>query len=96
MFDPEQYANTQYHSRPIDPTNQTPLIPYLYPTYRSGFNTTSNMSSGKNEHYICKWISPDTNRLCNRTFAYMQDIGKRKSFTKEKYVLFSCSNTFNC
>lgn len=77
MFDPEQYANNQYHSRPIDSTNQTAFLPsYLYPSYRPGFNTTPAVTNGKSENYICKWISPDTNRICNRTFAYMQDIGK--------------------
>ncbi|CAF1263448.1 unnamed protein product [Rotaria sp. Silwood1] len=74
MFDPEQYANNQYHSRPMDSTNQTTFLPYLYPSYRPSFNTISNNTNIKNENYICKWINSDTNRICNRTFTYMQDI----------------------
>ncbi|CAF2807068.1 unnamed protein product [Rotaria sp. Silwood2] len=74
MFDHEQYTNNQYNSRPVDSTNQTPFLPYLYPSYRPGFNTTSNITNGKNENYICKWINPDTNRICNQIFTYMQDI----------------------
>jgi len=70
MFDPEQYTNPQYHSRHIDSTHQPTFFPYIY----SGLNTTSNISNGKNENYICKWIDHDTNRLCNRIFSHMQDI----------------------
>ncbi|CAF3522271.1 unnamed protein product [Rotaria sordida] len=69
MFDSEQYTNNQYHS-----TNQTPFLPCLYPSYRTNFTTTSNITNNKNENYICQWINPDTNRLCNRIFTCMQDI----------------------
>jgi hypothetical protein len=72
MFDPEQYTNPSYYSRHIDPTNQTAFLPYIYPSYRQ----TSN---DKNDNYICKWIDPDTNQICNQTFPYMQDIGKNKN-----------------
>jgi hypothetical protein len=74
MFDPEQYANTQYYSRyvtagsHIDPTTQTAFLPYFHPSYRQGLGTTCNVTNipnGKNDNYIC-----------NRAFAYMQDIGK--------------------
>jgi hypothetical protein len=76
MFDPEQYTNPQYHTRHIDSTNQTTLFPYIYSSYRPEFNATSTIPNGKNENYICQWIESDTNRICNRTFSHMQDIGK--------------------
>jgi hypothetical protein len=76
MFDPEQYTNNHYHSRSIDSTNQTTFFPYIYSSYRSELNTTSNIPNDKNENYICKWIDSDTNQICNRTFSQMQDIGK--------------------
>ena len=89
MFDPEQYANTQYYSRYVtasshmDPTTQTAFLPYFHPSYRQGLSTTCNVTNipnGKNDNYICKWIDPDTHRICNRTFAYMQDIGKLNTY----------------
>ncbi len=76
MFNHEQYSNHQYHSRYIDSTNQPTFFPYIYPTYRTGLNITSEISDGKIDDYICKWIDQDTNRLCNQTFSHMQDIGK--------------------
>ena len=85
MFDPEQYANTQYYSRyvtaapHIDPATQTAFLPYFHPSYRQGLGTSCNvpnLPNGKTDTYICKWIDPDTHRICNRAFAYMQDIGK--------------------
>jgi hypothetical protein len=89
MFDPEQYANTQYYSRyvtagsHIDPTTQTAFLPYFHPSYRQGLGTTCNVTNipnGKNDNYVCKWIDPDTHRICNRAFAYMQDIGKLNTY----------------
>ncbi|CAF1325066.1 unnamed protein product [Adineta steineri] len=76
MFDPEQYTNNQYHSRHIDPTNQTAFLPYIYPSYRPGLHSTSsnNIVNDKNDSHICKWIDPDTNQMCNRIFSHMQDI----------------------
>lgn len=85
MFDPEQYANTQYYSRymaagsHIDPTSQTAFLPYFHQSYRQGLGSTCNVTNipnGKSDAYICKWVDPDTHRICNRPFAYMQDIGK--------------------
>ncbi|UJR27788.1 hypothetical protein I4U23_009060 [Adineta vaga] len=83
MFDPEQYANTQYYSRyvtagsHIDPATQTAFLPYFHPSYRQGLGTTCNVTNipnGKNDTYVCKWIDPDTHRICNRTFGYMHEI----------------------
>ena len=45
MFDPEQYANTQYYSRYVtasshnDPTRQKAFLPYFQPSYRQGLGT---------------------------------------------------------
>jgi hypothetical protein len=77
MFDPEQYTNTPYHSRHMDPTYQPALFPYIYP----GFNSTTTTPTGKNENYICKWIDHETNRICNQTFPHMQDIGKHQKLS---------------
>ncbi|CAF3339201.1 unnamed protein product [Rotaria socialis] len=74
MFDSEQYVDNQYHSRPMDAMDQSSFLPYLYPSYRPGFNTTSTVADGKDANYVCKWINPDTNRICNGAFIYMQDI----------------------
>jgi predicted ATP-binding protein involved in virulence len=72
MFDPEQYnTNNQYHS-----TNQTAFLPYIYPSYRPGLHPTSN---DRPDSSTCKWIDPDTNQICNRTFSCMQDIGNNKN-----------------
>jgi uncharacterized C2H2 Zn-finger protein len=49
----------------------------VYPSYRPAFNITND----KNDNYICKWIDHETNRLCNRIFSHMQDIGKEKKLS---------------
>ena len=90
MFDPEQYANSQYYSRyvsaapHIDSATPTAFLPYFHPSYRQGLSTNCNVTNipnGKADTYICKWIDPDTHRICNRAFAYMQDIGKLNAFS---------------
>ena len=73
MFDPEQYSAHPYHSRHIDPTSQPAFFPYIYPPYRQELNVKSEMA----DTYLCKWIDPDTNRMCNRTFSHMQEIGNK-------------------
>lgn len=74
MFDHEQYSTHPY--RHIDSTSQTAFFPYIYPSYRSELNVISDISESKTEDFICQWIDPDTNRMCNRRFSHMQDIGK--------------------
>jgi hypothetical protein len=84
MFDPEQYnTNNPYHSRHIDSTNQTAFLPYIYPSYRPGLHTTSN---DRLDSSTCKWIDPDTNQICNRTFSCMQDIGNNKKHVRNKRI----------
>ena len=67
MFDSEQYSTNPYHSQYIHPSTQPSFFPYIYPT--------TDLSNSKPENYICKWIDPETHRLCNQTFSHMQDIG---------------------
>ncbi|CAF1383637.1 unnamed protein product [Adineta ricciae] len=74
MFDAEQYTTNPYHPRHIDSTNQTAFFPYIYPPYRSNLHPASTIPDEKADHYLCKWVDPDTNQICNRTFSCMSDI----------------------
>lgn len=79
MFDPEQYSTHPYHSsRHIDSTSQSAFFPYIYPSYRSDLNVSSEIPECKTGDFVCQWIDPDTNRMCNRRFSHMQDIGKNE------------------
>jgi hypothetical protein len=94
MFDPEQYSNHPYHSRHIDSTTQPTFFPYIYPSYRPELNVKSELS----DNYLCKWIDQDTNRMCNRTFSQMQDIGKNKTniFIENLVCFFFSSDSSDC